>query len=306
MVIIGDMESQQITDAILDSYCLVGGINNIDGSNLPSKRAIASVCEDLLQLLFPGYHDEEPIHSKHLRRVTAHRIRSISDRLKAEICKSLRIRNPECPESQAEEITNDFLKSVPQIREQLKTDVEAAFAGDPAAGGYEEIIVSYPFLETVAIQRSAHLFYLRQLPFMPRIMTEWAHSRTGIDIHPGAQIGSHFFIDHGTGVVIGETSIIGSHVKLYQGVSLIARSLAGGQSLKGVKRHPTIEDNVTIYAGTTVMGGDTIIGAGSTIGANVFLTHSLPPRSLVFYEERQLRILDKDKRPEQSGDDWMI
>jgi len=287
------MHSDQITDAILESYCLVGGINNIDGSNLPSKRAITAICEDLLQLLFPGFHDEEPIHSKHLRRVTTHRIRTINDRLQVEICKSLRLKNPHSPESEATEIANDFLKALPVIRELLKTDVEAAFEGDPAAAGYEEVIVAYPFLEAVAVQRAAHCLYLRQLPLIPRIMTEWAHGRTGIDIHPGAQIGSHFFIDHGTGVVVGETSIIGSHVKLYQGVSLIAKSLAGGQALRGVKRHPTIEDHVTIYAGTT-------------IGANVFLTHSIPPRSLVFYEEKQLRILDKNQRPDQWVQDWVI
>lgn len=300
------MYSDQITDAILESYSLAGGINNIDGTNLPSKRAIASICEDLLQLLFPGFHDEEPIHSKHLRRVTMHRIRSIADRLKMEVTKSLRLKKGDCLESQVDEIVESFLRKLPLIREQLKTDVEAAYEGDPAADGYEEVIVAYPFLEAVAVQRSAHCLYLQQLPLIPRIMTEWAHSRTGIDIHPGAQIGTHFFIDHGTGVVIGETSIIGSHVKLYQGVSLIAKSLSGGQALHGVKRHPTIEDNVTIYAGTTVMGGDTVIGSGSTIGANVFLTHSLPPRSLVFYEEKQLRILDKDKRPDQWVQDWMI
>jgi len=136
-------------------------------------------------------------------------------------------------------------------------------------------------------------------------MTEWAHARTGIDIHPGASIGSHFFIDHGTGVVIGETATIGSHCKLYQGVSLIARSLSGGQALRGKKRHPTLEDGVTIYAGATIMGGDTVVGAGSTVAASVFLTHSVPPRSLVFYEERQLQILDKDKRGTQ-WDDWVI
>lgn len=300
------MQSHQITDAILESYCLVGGINNIDGSNLPSKRAIAAICEDLLQLLFPGFHDEEPIHSKHLRRATEHRLRTIADRLQMEVCKSLRLKNPDCPESRAEELVTTFLKSLPTIREVLKTDVEAAYEGDPAAEGYDEVILSYPFLEAVAVQRVAHCLYLQQLPLIPRIMTEWAHSRTGIDIHPGAQIGSHFFIDHGTGVVIGETSVIGSHVKMYQGVSLIAKSLAGGQALRGVKRHPTIEDNVTIYAGTTVMGGDTVIGAGSTIGANVFLTYSLAPRSLVFYEEKQLRILDKDKKSDQWAQDWMI
>ena len=146
-----------------------------------------------------------------------------------------------------------------------------AYEGDPAATTYEEIILAYPSLEAIAIYRMAHLLY-GKVPLIPRIMTEWAHSRTGIDIHPGAQIGSHFFIDHGTGVVVGETTQIGSHVKLYQGVSFIARSLGAGQALRGKKRHPTIEDGVCIYAGTTIMGGDTVIGANSTIGANVFLT----------------------------------
>jgi serine O-acetyltransferase len=300
------MHSDPITDAILESYCLVGGINNIDGSNLPSKRAITALCEDLLQLLFPGFHDEEPIHTRHLRRLTTHRVKTISDRLATEVWKSLRLKNPKCPENEAGETVARFLEKLPRIRELLKTDVEAAFEGDPAAASYDEVIVSYPFLEAVAVQRAAHCLYQQQLPLIPRIMTEWAHSRTGIDIHPGARIGSHFFIDHGTGVVVGETSVIGSHVKLYQGVSLIAKSLAGGQALRGVKRHPTLEDHVTVYAGTTIMGGDTVIGAGSTIGANVFLTHSLPPRSLVFYEEKQLRILDKDKRPDQWVQDWVI
>jgi serine O-acetyltransferase len=147
-------------------------------------------------------------------------------------------------------------------------------------------------LEAIAIYRMAHVLY-GKVPLIPRIMTEWAHSRTGIDIHPGAEIGSHFFIDHGTGVVIGETTQIGSHVKLYQGVSFIAKSLGGGRGLSGKKRHPTVEDNVTIYAGTSVMGADTVIGAGSTIGANVFLTHSVPPNSLVYYEEKQIEIVQK-------------
>jgi serine O-acetyltransferase len=300
-----DTDLGQITEAILSSYRVGGGMNNIDGSNLPSKRAIANICEDLLQLLFPGFHDQEPIHSIHLRRVTSHRIFSIADRLKEEVCKSLRLREPGCPEATAERLLREFLEAIPNVRELLRTDVEAAFAGDPAASNSDEIILAYPFLEAVAIQRTAHVLYTLCTPLIPRMMTEWAHSRTGIDIHPGAKIGSHFFIDHGTGVVIGETSVIGSHVKLYQGVSLIARSLAGGQALRGKKRHPTVDDNVTIYAGTTVMGGDTVIGAGSTIGASVFLTHSVPSRSLVFFEEKALRILDKDKRGE-SVDDWSI
>jgi serine O-acetyltransferase len=165
------------------------------------------------------------------------------------------------------------------------------------------VILSYPFIEAIAVQRSAHVLYALGVSLIPRMMTEWAHSRTGIDIHPGAQIGSHFFIDHGTGVVIGETSVLGAHVKLYQGVSLIARSLAGGQALRGQKRHPSIEENVTIYANATIMGGDTVIGAGSTVGASVFLTHSVPARSLVLAEGQGVRVLEKDRKV---TDDWMI
>lgn len=295
-----------MTDALLASYEAGGGINNIDGTNLPSKRAIAAICEDLLQLLFPGFHDQEPIHSNHLRRATSYRVQSVADRLEDEICKSLRLDRPDCPKKEAESILCDFLRELPGIREILRTDVDAAYNGDPSAASRDEIIVAYPFLEAVAIQRMAHVFYLKELPLLPRIMTEWAHGRTGTDIHPGARIGESFFIDHCTGTVIGETCVIGARVKLYQGVSLIARSLAGGQALKGTKRHPTIEDGVTIYAGTTIMGGDTVIGAGSTIGANVFLTHSVPPRSLVFYEEKQLQILDKDKRGAAGEMDWEI
>ena len=296
----------KITDAILASYESGGGINNIDGTNLPSKRAIASICEDLLQLLFPGFHDQEPIHSHHLRRATSYRVQSIADRLDEEICKSLRLDQPDCPQMESESILCHFLRQLPDIRALLRTDVEAAFNGDPSAASRDEIIVSYPFLEAVAIQRMAHVLYEKNLPLLPRIMTEWAHSRTGTDIHPGAKIGEYFFIDHCTGTVIGETCEIGARVKMYQGVSLIARSLAGGQQLRGTKRHPTIQDDVTIYSGTTIMGGDTVIGAGSTIGANVFLTHSVPPRSLVFYEEKQLKIFDKDKRATASDLDWMI
>lgn len=301
-----DKNLGKTTESILTSYATGGGMNNIDGSNLPSKRAIAVICEDLLQLLFPGFHDAEPIHSKDLRRVTSHRLYSIAERLSDEVCKSLRLAEPECPRERADLVVGQFLETLPHVRSLLRTDVEAAFEGDPAACGFDEIILAYPFLEAVAIQRSAHMLYGHRIPLIPRMMTEWAHSRTGIDIHPGAHIQSHFFIDHGTGVVIGETAEIGMHVKMYQGVSLVARSLAGGQQLKGKKRHPTVEDNVTIYAGTTIIGGDTVIGEGSTVGANVFLTHSVPPRSLVFYEENQLRILDKNKRPEEWVQDWVI
>jgi serine O-acetyltransferase len=201
--------------------------------------------------------------------------------------------------------TIDFLSSLPRIRELLQTDIEAAYNGDPAALSKEEVIVAYPFVEAIAVQRLAHELYLNGIPLIPRIMTEWAHGRTGMDLHPGARIGSHFFVDHCTGTVIGETSIIGDHVKMYQGVGLTARSLSAGQGLRGQKRHPTIEDGVTIYAGATIMGGDTVVGEGSTIGANVFLTASVPPHSLVIQEAANVKVMSKKEHKKQ-GDGFQI
>ncbi len=196
----------------------------------------------------------------------------------------------------------EFLSSLPRLREVLQTDVEAAYNGDPAALSREEVIVAYPFVEAIAVQRLAHELYLKHIPLIPRIMTEWAHSRTGMDLHPGAQIGAYFFVDHCTGTVVGETAIIGDHVKMYQGVGLVARSLAAGQALRGQKRHPTIEDRVTIYAGATIMGGDTVVGEGSTIGANVFLTTSVPPNSLVVQEDANIKVLSKSDRERPAGE----
>jgi len=190
-------------------------------------------------------------------------------------------------------ITAEFLSAIPAVREVLQTDVEAAFQGDPASVATDEVILAYPFVEAVAVQRLAHILYAKGVPLVPRIMTEYAHSRTGIDIHPGAEIGAHFYIDHGTGTVIGETSRIGSHVKIYQSVGLIARSLSGGRALHGKRRHPTLEDHVTVYAGATIMGGDTVVGAGSTIGASVFLNRSVPANSLVINEEARIIVLPK-------------
>jgi serine O-acetyltransferase len=288
----------RLIDRLLTSYQHVGGLyNNVEVVNVPSKRAIGSICEDLLRILFPGFYDQEPISSMELREITARHVVSIAERLNSEICKSLRKRMPGgCPRELANEISLSFLETLPAVREVLRTDVEAAYEGDPAAQSYEEIIVAYPSLEAVAIQRLAHLLYVKDLPLIPRMMTEWAHSRTGIDIHPGAQIGDYFFIDHGTGVVIGETCIIGAHVKLYHGVTLGAKSFQkdeSGNILKGGQRHPRVEDRVTIYPNSTVLGGETVVGAGSTIGGNVFLMHSVPPKSLVVYEETQLKIISK-------------
>lgn len=287
-----------ISERILTSYDAVGGLNNTDPHNLPSKRAIDSLCEQLLQVYFPGFHDKHPIHKNELTEVTRKRLEALAERLGEQIGRSIRLSDPEGNDEQTREILFRFLDQIPSIRELLRTDIQAAFEGDPAATSKEEIILSYPCLEAIAIQRTAHILYREGVKLLPRMMTEWAHSRTGIDIHPGATIGPYFFIDHGTGVVIGETCVIGHHVKLYHGVTLGARSFAKdehGHIVKGGKRHPEVGDFVTVYPNSTILGGETLIGSGSTIGANVFLMHSVPADSLVVYEEKQLRILDKPK-----------
>jgi serine O-acetyltransferase len=297
----------QLTERLVASYSRVGGINHLDGKNLPSKRGIALITVDLLRLLFPGFFDEKLLHSSEVRAETASVIETVLASLEDEVAKSLEYNPPpELPRKGlrpiAHTLTVEFLASLPRIRELLQTDTEAAYQGDPAALSREEIIVAYPFIEAVAVQRLAHELYLKNIPLIPRIMTEWAHARTGMDLHPGAQIGSHFFVDHCTGTVVGETTIIGSHVRMYQGVGLVAKSLALGQQLRGQKRHPTIEDNVTIYAGATIMGGDTVVGEGSTIGANVFLTASVPPHSLVVQEEANVKVVSKKERTRPPDD----
>lgn len=302
----------QLTERLLESYHHTGGINHLDGKNLPSKRAIALITHDLLRLLFPGFFDEQLIHSSGLKAETTQLVDEVLSSLEAEVAKSLEYNPP--PELQvprrdlrpiARTYTLEFLASLPRIRDLLQTDTEAAFNGDPAALSKEEVIVAYPFIEAIAVQRLAHELYLKNIPLIPRIMTEWAHTRTGMDLHPGARIGSHFFVDHCTGTVVGETSIIGDHVKMYQGVGLVARSLAAGQALRGKQRHPTIEDNVTIYAGATIMGGDTVIGEHSTIGANVFLTASVQAHSLVIQEEANIKVMSKKDR-EKSPADFIV
>ncbi len=291
-----DCRQTEIVQRLMTSYQKVGGINHVDCGALPSKQAIATLCEDLLQLLFPGFFSEDAVASQDLELITHELVASIRERLKTEVRRSLRLRDGSGNHhEEATRLVCDFMERLPAVRELLQTDVEAAFEGDPAARSYEEIILAYPGLEAIAIQRAAHTLYSARVPLIPRMMTEWAHGRTGIDIHPGAKIGSHFFIDHGTGVVIGETCEIGSRVKLYQGVGLVARSLAQGQALAGTKRHPTIEDHVTIYAGATIGGGDTVVGARSTIGANVFLMESVPPDRIYALGDQEHRIRDRKK-----------
>jgi serine O-acetyltransferase len=294
-------------DSLLRTYTESGGINYLDAAAmLPSRPAIESACVDLMSLMFPGFHGAALADSSDLPDVTRSRIKSLHARMKPEISKSFgQLPTRDAADRKAEEILTWFMAQLGPLRKVLWTDIDAAYEGDPAAASYEEIIVSYPGVEAIAIQRMAHLLYETNVPLIPRLMTEWAHTRTGIDIHPGARIGSHFFIDHGTGVVIGETCKIGSHVKLYHGVTLGARSFQRdeqGRIRKGGKRHPTVEDYVTIYPNSTVLGGETVVGARSTIGGNVFLLQSVPPDSLVYYEAEQMRVVPKHSQAQASRD----
>ena len=286
-----------LTNDLIASYAKVGGINHLDGGNLPSKFAIASITTDLLRLLLPGFFDKKPIQTAELKVEISMLMDRVSGLIEDEITKSFEYKPPSGDSTKtrqmARNVTADFLGSLPTIRERLRTDVEAAYAGDPAALSHEEIVVAYPFIETIAVQRMAHQLYVHDVALIPRIMGEWAHGRTGIDLHPGAVIGSHFFIDHGTGTVVGETTRIGDHVKIYHGVTLGAKSTSRVEELRGTKRHPTIEDNVTIYPGATILGGETIIGANSTIGGNVFLIQSVPANSLVTAEDVRVNVMNK-------------
>jgi serine O-acetyltransferase len=296
-------DRHNIGRAVVESYRKFGGINHIDGVNLPSRDAIIRITEDLLKLVFPGFYDENAIHSNEIHDYAQELVSSVSRRLQTEIQKSLEYRPcPHCDrkhlDCEAARATHDFLSEIPKVRAILQTDVVAAYEGDPAAISHEEIIVAYPGIMAIAVQRLAHILYGKHIALIPRIMTEYAHSRTGIDIHPGARIGPEFFIDHGTGVVIGETSVIGRHVKIYQGVTLGAKSFkkdAQGRVVKGIKRHPNIEDDVTIYAGATILG-DVTIGRGSVIGGNVWLLDSIPPNTVVYFEGGQTKVRPSDDR----------
>lgn len=293
---------KKIVDALLLSYQQVGGINRIDSATLPSRPGIAVLCEDLLQILFPGFLETEAIESENLENDTSQLLAKIVSSLNKEIKRSIRLLGENESESKdPSELASNFLSELPTIRGLLRTDVEAAYEGDPAAQSFEEIILAYPSLEAIAVQRMAHVLYIYGIPLIPRMMTEWVHSKTGIDIHPGAEIGSHFFIDHGTGVVIGETCVIGSHVKLYHGVTLGARSFQKddeGNPIKGIKRHPNVGNGVVIYPGATILGGETVIGARSTIGANAFIMNSIDEDSLVALSEVEHEIKNKRSHKE--------
>jgi len=266
---------------------------------VPSDESVREILDLFQEIIFIGYFGRQNIPGWELESHLHVLMSRLYDDLAVQIAKSMR---HECVgehrvcdncKSRGEDHALKLIEKIPQIRKTLEGDVQAAFDGDPAAKSFDEIIFSYPGMKAIMVHRFAHELYLQGIPLLPRIMSEYAHALTGIDIHPGARIGKHFFIDHGTGVVIGETSEIGRNVKIYQGVTLGALSFPKdekGNLLRGVKRHPTIEDGVTIYAGATVLGGDTVIGAGSTIGGNVWITKSLPPRTKVVIEPPELSI----------------
>jgi serine O-acetyltransferase len=293
------MQPNALAQALLASYARDGGINHLDGPNLPSQDRVAELAARLMHVLFPGYFEAASLRKEEVAGWLEDLLTKIQQSLRLEIEKSLRFAADSDAAAKADTITTTTLASLPEIRRIVQTDVQAAYSGDPAARSFEEIILAYPTVLVVSLQRIAHVLYQQGVPLLPRMLTEYAHERTGVDIHPGATIGSHFFIDHGTGVVIGETARIGDHVKIYQGVTLGAKSFetdVNGQPVKGVKRHPDIGDHVTIYAHATILGGTTRIGAASVIGANVWLLESVPPASVVYYKNASLVIRPREQR----------
>ena len=287
-------EISQITKSILDDYGTGRNIDKMDLFNQPSKEEIIAIVEDLLKIVYPGYYRDRSYKIYNIKSNSTVTIEDVAYHLNKQILLALKYTAKEENDvekltEQAEKDTVTFLKKIPDVRAMLETDLEAAFQGDPAAKYRDEIILSYPGMFAITVNRLAHELFLLEVPLIPRIMTEYAHSITGIDIHPGASIGKYFFIDHGTGVVVGETTVIGDRVKIYQGVTLGALSTRGGQKLRDVRRHPTIEDDVTIYSGASILGGETVVGKNSVIGSNVFITSSIPADTKVSMKDQDLR-----------------
>lgn len=306
------MTHEEIKSALLASYETDGGINHLDGVNLPPQESVNQLARDFMHLLFPGYFEESALTKKDVPAMLDQQLRQIEKRLAEEIEKSLRFAVDPRPAERALELTQQTLAELPAVRRILQTDVIAAYQGDPAARSIEEIIVAYPCVLVISLQRIAHVLYTLGVPLLPRMLTEYAHERTGCDIHPGATIGTHFFIDHCTGVVIGETARIGNHVKIYQGVTLGAKSFVTddqGHPVKGVKRHPQLNDHVIVYPGATILGGDTVIGENSVVGSNVWLMQSMPANSIAYYQGDSASIIRPRKKKEallEEFSDWVI
>jgi len=286
------MKIDMLIDGILDSYDRYGLINRNHTEDFPNRQNVVSILSDIQSIIFPGFKMAEDIDSVNIRYITGQKVNNIIANLTREIQKALiYTKTQTCSHSEIKNITEShcfklseetaiaLIEEIPEIRRKIQLDTIAAFNGDPAAKSNEEVVLSYPGLEAILVYRIAHFLYKSGVPIIPRIMTEHVHGKTGIDIHPGATIGESFFIDHGTGVVVGETCIIGNNVKIYQGVTLGALSVK--KNLQNKKRHPTIEDDVTIYANATILGGETTIGRGSTIGGNTWVTKSIPAESVI-------------------------
>ena len=286
-----EQKIESLVDTLLLDYQGGRDIDRLNNEQHPDKDRIVDLTQKLLRILFPGYAYDKTYRIYNAKHNLSMLIEDVIYHLIQQITLVLRpTMLPEAASAKAEDISIAFMQKLPHIRALAQTDVDAAFEGDPAAANTDEIIFCYPGLLAISVYRLAHELYELQVPMIPRIMMEHAHNITGIDIHPGATIGSYFFIDHGTGIVIGQTTIIGSHVKIYQGVTLGGLSTRGGQSLRDAKRHPTLEDNVTIYANASILGGTTVIGHDSVIGANAFITESIPPCTTVTNQSQQLSL----------------
>ena len=296
---------QALADYILEDYGNDRVIDRLEMFTQPDRRIIEELIGKLLRLVFPGYYRDYTYRIYNPKNNLSALIEDVAFHLNRQIGIALRGSEPVSPqeaERRAEDITAAFLEKLPGIRTYTETDLQAAYDGDPAAKNKAEVIIAYPGLYAITVNRLAHALYELNVPLIPRIMTEFAHSRTGIDIHPGAQIGRYFFIDHGTGIVVGETTVIGDYVKIYQGVTLGALSTRGGQKLRGRRRHPTIEDNVTIYAGASILGGDTVIGKNVVIGGNAFITSSIPEGARVSVKSQELVYNYDSKHPVERKD----
>lgn len=280
----------ELIDTILDSYNTHGGINTSEAGNFPNRENVVAALNDIQALIFPGFRNAEYINKDNIKYLTGEKINRIITLLSQETRKAIVYLKKDAENSRcyalAEQAVMALIEEIPEIRRKIQLDVKAVMEGDPAAKSEEEVILSYPGIEAILVYRIAHFLHTQGIPIIPRIMSEYIHGKTGIDIHPGATIGESFCIDHGTGIVIGETTIIGNNVKLYQGVTLGATSVKKEMSSK--KRHPTIEDNVTIYAGATILGGETVIGRNSVIGGNVWLVQSVPAGSTTIAKQETL------------------
>jgi serine O-acetyltransferase len=294
-----EAEIKGIVNNILEDYENEKTIDSIELFDQPDTEVVADITKKLLNIVYPGYYRDRSYRFYNDDSRLAVIIEDVVYNLTKQISIVLRQlpenakMNQEEIEDRAQQMSLDFFKQIPKVREYTETDVKATFDGDPAAFNKNEIILCYPGLYAITINRLAHEMFRLGIPIIPRMMTEQAHSKTGIDIHPGATLGKYFFIDHGTGIVVGETTIIGDYVKVYQGVTIGALSTRGGQRLKGVKRHPTIEDHVTIYAGASILGGETVIGRGAVIGSNAFITKSVEPGVTVSIKNQQLDMKGK-------------